>query len=81
MRMPTNASKAKGHPVIIGRDVPHNGCPGEPADDRHQELEQPKVERQAKDRPRPGRARLRSCAKTDGKGIHGHADRDEEYFE
>ena len=67
--------------MIIGGDIAHDGCPGEPANDRHQELEEAKMECQPEDRAPAGGVYLGACTQADGKGIHGHAQGKKKNFE
>ena len=66
--------------MIVSGNITQDCCPGEPTDDRHDELEQPEVEGQPEDGPRTGGCFLSPCSKTDGESVHGHAEGDQENY-
>jgi len=68
------AQQSKCHPVVISADAIGHAAAGQPAEDRHEELEQAEVERQAEDVPR--RDLFQDQAGRDGhrEGVHGESD-------
>jgi hypothetical protein len=75
------SQQAKGYPMVVSRNVAQYGGSGKPTKDWHKELEQPEMERQPKDRARPGCPLMRPCTKAYRKSIHGHTESNQENLE
>ena len=67
------SSAVRSYPVIELPDERLNGRTRKPAEDRHDELEQPEMERQPEDWPRTADFRKRARGKRNREGIHRHA--------
>ena len=77
---PDEYQQPERDPPIVTRDVLLEPRAQQPADDRHQELEQTEVETDPQRRPQFLSVAGRPGAERHGKRVHRQADRDQQYF-